>query len=98
MARGPVPYSWIDRTGSSSANRAMHRVLWLRSAMPRAVIISLTNSPPGSNVRHSRRNGALVMPAIGASTTGGHTRSGPILSGVGLSVGSTVMACAPTGR
>ena len=59
----------------------MRSVLSLRSARPRAVIISLTNSPPGSNVRHSRRNGALVMPAMGASTTGGHTASGPIRSG-----------------
>ena len=62
------------------------------------MIISLTNSPPGSNVRHSRRNGALVMPAMGASTTGGHTESGPIARGIRMSVRGTVMGWVPTGR
>jgi hypothetical protein len=62
------------------------------------VIISLTNSPPGSNVRQSRRNGAFVMPAMGARTTGGHTETGPIASGAPVSVRGTVMGGAPTGR
>ena len=43
--------------------------------------ISLTYSPPPKR-RHRRRNGAFVTPAIGASTTGGDTSSGPIRSGV----------------
>ena len=32
--------------------------------------ISLTYTKPGANRRQSSRNGALVTPAIGASTTG----------------------------
>ena len=56
-------------------------VLSLRSTRARVVIISQTKSPlPPENSRHSVRNGALVMPAIGASTTGGHTVCGPMRS------------------
>ena len=90
----------------------------LRSTTARAVIISLTNRPgrapatgPGREAsasgaaaasRHSSRNGALVTPAIGASTTGGQIDSGPIDSGGagGAAVSSTtspvpVIATAP---
>ena len=35
---------------------------------------------PPLNSRHSVRNGALVIPAMGASTTGGRTACGPICS------------------
>ena len=41
----------------------------VRSTSAREVIISLTYRP-APNSRHSRRNAVLVMPAIGASTTG----------------------------
>ena len=60
------------RSGSSAASS--------RCARPArgVVIISQTNSPPAARrqlpamtSRHSRRNAVLVMPAIGASTTGG---------------------------
>ena len=47
-------------------------VLAFRSTSARVVIISLTKSPCRRvNSRHRVRNGALVIPAIGASTTGG---------------------------
>ena len=52
----------------------------LRSTSARAVIISETYSP-APKPRHSVRNGGLVMPAIGASTTGAAIASGPIESG-----------------
>lgn len=59
-------------------------VLSLRSTRARVVIISLTNNPlPPENSRQRVRNGALVMPAIGASTTGGCTVCGPIARGGG---------------
>ncbi len=57
----------------------MRMVSGSRSTSARVVIISLTNRPPPKS-RQSRRNGESVMPAIGASTTGGHTAYGPILS------------------
>ncbi len=57
-------------------------VFSLRSTRARVVIISLTNSPlPPENSRQRVRNGALVMPAMGASTTGGCTVCGPIARG-----------------
>src|SRR5262249_11211686 len=56
-------------------------VLASRSTSARVVIISLTNSPrPPENSLHRVRNGALVIPAIGARTTGGWTVCGPIRS------------------
>ncbi|GAA0456767.1 hypothetical protein GCM10009544_19260 [Streptomyces stramineus] len=56
------------------------------------VIISLTNSPlPPENSRQSVRKGAFVIPAIGASTTGGHTVCGPTESGVKGEPASIVM-------
>ncbi len=54
-------------------------VFSLRSTSARVVIISLTNSPlPPLNSLHRVRNGALVIPAMGASTTGGRTACGPM--------------------
>src|SRR5690242_1967568 len=62
--------------------------------MPREVIISQTYRPGSPEEprdeasrrapcsRHSRRYAALVMPAIGASTTGASTRSGPSCNAV----------------
>ena len=58
------------------------------------MIISLTYSPP-PNSRHSGRNGWFVMPAIGASTTGGDTTSGPMRSAVALA-GVVVVAAGVT--
>ena len=52
----------------------------LPSTSARAVIISLTYSP-APNRRQSVRKGGLVTPAMGASTTGGQTRSGPMATG-----------------
>jgi len=52
----------------------------VRSTNAREVTISATYSPPPFS-RHSRRNAALVMPAIGASTTGVSTTSEPMRSG-----------------
>ena len=43
------------------------------------MIISHTNNPAPCS-RQSALNGAFVMPAIGASTTGGHTSIGPIFT------------------
>ncbi len=54
-------------------------VFSLRSTSARVVIISLTNRPlPPLNSRHRVRKGALVIPAMGASTTGGCTACGPM--------------------
>src|SRR5665811_534833 len=52
----------------------------VRSTNAREVTISATYRPPPFS-RHSRRNAALVMPAIGASTTGVSTTSEPMRSG-----------------
>ena len=65
-----MPYSWMLRGVSSGANSIMCNVFGLRSTSARVVIISLTYSP-APYWRHNRRNATLVMPAIGASTTGG---------------------------
>lgn len=65
-------------------------VFSLRSTSARVVIISLTNRPlPPLNSRHSVRNGAFVIPAMGARTTGGCALWGPIESEE-FSVESTV--------
>src|SRR5690606_6668026 len=52
----------------------------VRSTSARDVTISATYRPPPCS-RHRRRNAAFVMPAIGASTTGVSTVSGPRVSG-----------------
>ena len=77
MLSGSVPYSWMLRGDSSGAKWARRVVLRWPSTRPRAVTISLTYRP-APNSRHMVRNGALVTPAIGARTTGGHTSSGPM--------------------
>ena len=69
----------------------MRMVSGSRSTSARVVIISLTYRPPPKS-RQSRRNGELVMPAIGASTTGGHTACGPILSSCMPTIVSTAGA------
>jgi hypothetical protein len=88
---GSTPYSWIERGVSDASKRISCIVFSLRSTSARVVIISLTNSPlPPLNSLHSVRNGAFVMPAMGASTTGGRTVCGPICRAVftaGVSVG-----------
>ena len=58
------------------------------------MIISLTYRPPPYS-RHRVRNGWLVMPAIGASTTGGDTTNGPMRSAVALA-GVVVVAAGVT--
>src|SRR5690606_21279740 len=76
---GSTPYSWIERGVSLASKWISCMVLSLRSTSARVVIISLTNSPlPPLNSRHRVRKGALVIPAMGASTTGGDTVCGPI--------------------
>src|SRR4051794_17551930 len=72
------------RGRSVSAKRISRSVLASRSTSARGVIISLTYKPAGrvsvadsACSWHSVRNGALVMPAIGASTTGGQIRAPP---------------------
>ena len=68
---GSTPYSWIERGFSVASKWMSCMVFSLRSTSARVVIISLTNSPlPPVNSRHRVRKGALVMPAMGASTTG----------------------------
>jgi hypothetical protein len=69
--------------GVSAASKWISRmVLSLRSTSALVVIISLTKSPrPPENSRHSVRKGALVIPAMGASTTGGSAVSGPMRKG-----------------
>jgi len=46
-----------------------------------AITISFTYTRPGANARHMVRNGALVTPAIGASTTGAAGVKEPIRTG-----------------
>lgn len=55
----------------------MCMVVASRSTSARLVIISQTYSP-APYCRHSCRKAVLVIPAIGASTTGGSTVCGPI--------------------
>ncbi len=90
---GSTPYSWIERGFSLASNLISCMVFSLRSTSARVVIISLTNSPlPPLNSRHRVRKGALVMPAMGASTTGGVTACGPMVRDwviTGLRDGST---------
>src|SRR6478609_5243531 len=89
---GSTPYSWIERGVSLASKWMSCMVFSLRSTSARVVIISLTNSPlPPENSRHRVRKGALVMPAMGASTTGGCTVCGPIWSS-GRAGASVVMA------
>ena len=61
------------------AAAACASVFSLPSTRARAVTISLTYSRPGANSRHSVRNAWSVTPAIGASTTGASSPSGPML-------------------
>src|SRR3954451_1237878 len=60
----------------------MSRVCWSPSTRPRLGIISQTYRPAPCSA-HSRRYAALVMPAMGASTTGVSTRSEPSTSARG---------------
>lgn len=87
---GSTPYSWIERGVSVASKWISCMVFSLRSTSARVVIISLTNRPlPPLNSRHSVRNGALVIPAIGASTTGGATVCGPMRNGAAVGWGWT---------
>ncbi|ADI10370.1 cytospin-A, putative [Streptomyces bingchenggensis BCW-1] len=82
---GSTPYSWMERGFSVPSKWISRMVLASRSTSARVVIISLTNSPlPPENSRQRVRNGALVIPAMGASTTGGVTVCGPICSCVAV--------------
>src|SRR5882757_9771564 len=93
---GSTPYSWIERGVSATSKWMRCMVFSLRSTRARVVIISLTNSPfPALDSRHRVRKGALVMPAIGASTTGGHTVCGPIRRAPGAGGARVVSAVIP---
>src|SRR4051794_26217429 len=87
MTTGSTPYSCNERGRSSAANWIIRTVFAFRSTSVRDVIISLTYSPPPYDL-HSRRNAVLVIPAIGASTTGGsattrsESRTGEVTSAV----------------
>ena len=74
---GSTPYSWIERGVSDSWCVMRRIVVALRSTSAREVIISLTYRPAPYS-RHRRRNAVLVMPAIGASTTGASSSMGPM--------------------
>ena len=58
----------------------MRSVSGMRSSSARAVTISETKSPAPCS-RQSMRKAELVIPAIGARTTGGSTKCTPSLSG-----------------
>jgi hypothetical protein len=79
MVFGSTPYSWIDRGVSLSWWRIRRIVVSLRSTSARDVIISLTYRPAPYS-RHRRRNAVLVMPAMGARTTGTSRSIGPMRS------------------
>ena len=85
---GSTPYSCSDRGYSPGSNRIIAIVLRSRSTRARVVIISQTYSPPApsgwygrAELPHRRRNDEFVIPAIGASTTGGDTAYGPMRRG-----------------
>src|SRR5437868_8387022 len=63
----------------------MSLVCWSPSTRPRDVIISQTYRPAPCSAQR-RRYAALVMPAIGASTTGVSTVTDPRVSEVGRAV------------
>src|ERR1700712_3251952 len=67
-----------------------------RATSARVVTISQTYRP-APNSRHSPRKDVLVMPAIGASTTGGHTGNGPICRTSALAPGGATAGCAVAG-
>ena len=67
---GSTLYNCTERGRSPGPGPIMRSVSGRRSMSARAVTISETNKPAPCS-RHSVRNGALVIPAIGASTTGG---------------------------
>src|SRR6185312_11437993 len=72
---------------SSSSSWEMIRMdISLRSTSAREVTISATYNPPPYS-RHSRRNAVLVMPAIGARTTGVSTVCRPSCRGGSASLG-----------
>lgn len=64
------------RGDSSAPNRIIWNVSGTRSTSAREVIISDTNRPPPCS-RHNVRKPMFVMPAMGASTTGGQTSNAP---------------------
>jgi hypothetical protein len=76
---GSTPYNWRLRGRSSGSNATIRIVFGLRSTRARVVTISHTYRPAPCS-RHSRRNAMLVIPAIGASTTGGSISYGPSLT------------------
>ncbi len=78
---GFTPYSCSERILSPGAKRHSRNALGLRATSARAVIISATYSPSGPYSSHSTRNGQLVTPAIGESTTGVSTCTGPRSTG-----------------
>ncbi len=67
---GRTAYSCADRTASSGWNRARWRVFGLPATSSCARIISLTQTLAPARA-HISRSGALVSPAIGASSSGG---------------------------
>src|SRR6266540_2962828 len=77
---GSTPYSCRLRGRSDGSNTTDRSVLGFRSTSPLVVTISQTYNPAPCS-RHSRRNAMLVIPAMGASTTGGQIRSWPSSSG-----------------
>ena len=87
---GSLPYSCSERNVSSAPNFIIVSVFLLPCTRPVAIIISLTYTSPGPNLRHRLRNGALVTPAIGANTTGGQTLCSPSCSGFSEVVGDVI--------
>ena len=71
---GSTPYSWTLRGDSSGPCWISCSETGVRSTRAREVTISLTRTPgppyAADASRQSWRNAVLVMPAIGASTTG----------------------------
>src|SRR5688500_1711118 len=78
---GSEPYTCRLRGDSSAPNAIIWRVLALRWTTAVAITISFTYTSPGPYRRHIARNGALVTPAIGASTTGAAGVKSPMRSG-----------------
>ena len=68
----------------------MSIVAALRSTNARLVVISETYSPAPDSL-HRRRNARLVMPAMGASTTGGSTTKSPTRIGKRWAIDATFM-------
>ena len=80
MVCGSTLYNCTERGHSPAPGAIMRKVSGRLSIKARAVTISDTNNPAPCS-RQSARKAELVIPAIGARTTGGSITWSPLASG-----------------